>query len=180
MGAGRRPRPRWASAHRRPLPRRSPSLLARKSFGVFRERKRWSARQTRQPGCRPATRKTKLNVVSAPKNRVCPCQSRVTSSHIEVNLSPLSAQKNNHYKCKNLIFPQKCYRKLRIAVTRLRIFKVHHGHSSYELCVCAASIKNLSCSVTCTVTYVLTYTLSYSAIQVLALHEKCFELSHSA
>ena len=78
MGAGRRHRPRRAPARRCPLPRQSPSLLVGKSFGVFRERKRWSARLTRQPGCRPATRKTKLTVVSAPKNRVCLCQSRVS------------------------------------------------------------------------------------------------------
>jgi hypothetical protein len=33
-----------------------------------------SARLTKQPGCRPAMRKTKLDVVSVPKNRVCPYQ----------------------------------------------------------------------------------------------------------
>ena len=77
ISAGHRHRPRWATAHRRPLPRQPRFLLAGKSSGVFRERKSCPGRLTKQAGCRPAMRKTKLGAVSAPKNRICLCPSRV-------------------------------------------------------------------------------------------------------
>ena len=41
---------------------------------VFPEHGRRLARQTRQPGCRPATRITQSAVVQARENHVCPCQ----------------------------------------------------------------------------------------------------------
>ena len=56
-----------------------PFFLAGKSSGVFRERKPRTARQTRQPGSRPATRITPLCGVSAPKNHIDPCTPRVRS-----------------------------------------------------------------------------------------------------
>ena len=53
MGAGRRHRPRRAPARRRPIPRQPPSLLAGKSFGVFRERLRNQTGQgSRRAGAR--------------------------------------------------------------------------------------------------------------------------------
>ena len=65
------------SAHLRPLPRQLKFFLAGKSLGVFRERKMCRTRLTKQAGISPPMRKTKSGAVSAPKNRVCPCQSRV-------------------------------------------------------------------------------------------------------
>ena len=58
-------------------------LLAGRSFGVFREQKSRPARQTRPPGCRPATRITKLAVILAPKNRVAPRSLRVSTGNSE-------------------------------------------------------------------------------------------------
>ena len=72
--------------HRRPLPRQTRFLLAGKSAGVFRERKSCPERLTKQAGCRPLMRKTKLGAVSAPKNRICPCPSRVSGGkHTEIS-----------------------------------------------------------------------------------------------
>ena len=65
-------------AHLRPLPRQLKFLRAGKSLGVFRERKMYMTRLTKQAGISPPMRKTKSGAVSAPKNRVCPCQSRIS------------------------------------------------------------------------------------------------------
>ena len=80
-------RPKWALdcvlgfGGRQPAcilrPRQRQFMLAGRSFGVFRERKPTLARQTRQPGCRPATRITPPALVLDPKNRAAPCQSMV-------------------------------------------------------------------------------------------------------
>ena len=64
-------------AHRRPLPCQRRFFLAGGSFGVFREQMWRQARQTRQPGCRPATRITPPAAADAPKNRVAFCAPRV-------------------------------------------------------------------------------------------------------
>ena len=71
------------SAHLRPLPRHPQFLRAGKSLGVFRERKLCRTRLTKQAGISPPMRKTKSGAVSAPKNRVCPCQSRVRKRQIQ-------------------------------------------------------------------------------------------------
>ena len=64
-----------------PLPCQHRSGHAEKSCGVFRVRKWRPARLTKKLGWRPAMRKTKLAVISAPKNRVCPCQLMVSKIH---------------------------------------------------------------------------------------------------
>ena len=77
VGAGHRHRPWWAVGTPSSSSSPTPIFPHRKVLRSFSGAEMCRTRLTKQAGISPPMRKTKAGAVSAPKNRICSCQSRV-------------------------------------------------------------------------------------------------------